>query len=201
MNNKVLKTLEYNKIIEKLTLHASSPLGQDMCRKLTPMIDIKKIKKAQTETSDALARLWHSGSVSFSGTRDIGATLKRLEIGSCLSIKELLDISSVLNVTLRIKSFSRNTSGKTALSGGSPFDESTLSENKNDADNTDSEDKRDSLSEMFDGLEPLSGLNNEIKRCIISEDDIDDNASSTLSSTPWLIRRPYGLTFRILLSP
>ena len=81
MNNKVLKTLEYNKIIEKLTLHASSPLGQDMCRKLTPMIDIKKIKKAQTETSDALARLWHSGSVSFSGTRDIGATLKRLEIG------------------------------------------------------------------------------------------------------------------------
>lgn len=182
MNNKVLKTLEYNKIIEKLTLHASSPLGQDMCRKLTPMTDIKEIKKAQTETSDALARLWHSGSVSFSGTRDIGATLKRLEIGSCLSIKELLDISSVLNVTLRIKSFSRNTSGKTALSGGSPFDESTLSENKNDADNTDSEDKRDSLSEMFDGLEPLSGLNNEIKRCIISEDDIDDNASSTLSS-------------------
>ena len=116
MNSKVLKTLEYNKIIEKLTMHASSPLGQDMCRKLTPMTNLKEIKKAQTETSDALARLWHSGSVSFSGTRDIGATLKRLEIGSCLSIKELLDISSVLNVTLRIKSFSRNTSGK-ALSG------------------------------------------------------------------------------------
>ena len=160
MNSKVLKTLEYNKIIEKLTMHASSPLGQDMCRKLTPMTNLKEIKKAQTETSDALARLWHSGSVSFSGTRDIGATLKRLEIGSCLSIKELLDISSVLNVTLRIKSFSRNTSGK-ALSGGSPLDENSLRENKAEADNTDSDERRDSLSEMFDGLEPLSGAHRQ----------------------------------------
>lgn len=182
MNSKVLKTLEYNKIIEKLTLHASSPLGQDMCRKLTPMTDIKEIKKSQTETSDALARLWHSGSVSFSGTRDIRATLKRLEIGSCLSIKELLDISSVLNVTLRIKSFSRDTSGKSASSGGSYIDQSTYKENNSASDDNDTEEKRDSLSEMFDGLEPLSPLNNEIKRCIISEDDIDDNASSTLSS-------------------
>lgn len=167
MNSKVLKTLEYNKIIDKLTEHASSPLGQDMCRKLSPMTDIKEIKKAQTETSDALSRLWQGGSISFSGTRDIRATLKRLEIGSCLSVKELLDISSVLNVTLRVKSFSRG-----PVSAG----------NTRTADDADIDEKRDSLSEMFDGLEPLSPLNNEIKRCIISEDEIADDASSTLAS-------------------
>lgn len=182
MNSKVLKTLEYNKIIEKLTMHSSSPLGQEMCRKLTPMTDIEEIKKAQTETSDALSRLWHSGSVSFSGTRDIRATLKRLEIGSSLSIKELLDISSVLNVTLRIKSFSRDTAGGTALSGNSYAVEGSDKETTPVTDDTDIEERRDSLSEMFNGLEPLSPLNNEIKRCIISEDEIDDNASSTLSS-------------------
>ena len=155
MNSKVLKTLEYNKIIDKLTDHASSPLGKAMCEGLSPMTDIWEIKKAQTETSDALARLWQKGSVSFSGTRNIFPSLKRLEVGSCLSAKELLDISSVLNVTLRIKTFSRKDDG---------------------------EDTSDSLSDLFDGLEPLSPLNNEIKRCIISEEEMADDASSALSS-------------------
>ena len=137
MNSKVLKTLEFNKIIDKLAAHSSTPLGQKKCNELEPINDIQKIMAMQKETSDALKRLWQKGSVSFSGTRDIAEHIKRLEVGSNLSAKELLDISSVLNVALKIKSFSKNTEG---------------------------EDYNDSLSEMFSALEPLSPLNNEIKR-------------------------------------
>ncbi len=155
MNSKAIKTLEYNKIIDKLEAYASSPLGKELCHKLEPIDNIKQIKKLQTLTSDALSRLWQKGSVSFSGTRDIFASIKRLEIGSALTIRELLDISSVLNVTLRIKSFSRKEDG---------------------------DEVSDSLSEMFEFLEPLSPLNNEIKRCILSEDEVADEASSALSS-------------------
>ncbi len=162
MNSKAIKTLEYNKIIDKLEAHASSPLGKKLCQSLEPIDNIKQIRKLQAQTSDALSRLWQKGSVSFSGTRDIGASIKRLEIGSSLTIKELLDISSVLNVTLRIKSFSRKEDG---------------------------DDISDSLSEMFEFLEPLSPLNNEIKRCILSEDEIADEASSTLSSIRRNIKR------------
>lgn len=155
MNSKVLKTLEYNKIINKLTAFASSSLGKEMCQSLTPMTDIKAIQKAQRETSDALTRLWKKGSISFSGTKDILVSLKRLEVGSCLSAKELLDINSVLNAALRIKSYSKRDDG---------------------------EEEKDSLSDLFSGLEPLSPLNNEIKRCILSEDNIADDASPALFS-------------------
>lgn len=156
MNKKVLGTLEFNKIIEKLADYASSPIGKELCEKTLPLSDIDEIKKKQQETSDALRRLWSKGAISFSGNRDIRATLKRLEIGSLLSVKELLDISSVLSVTLRIKTYSR----------GDDIEE----------------DNKDSLSDMFLLLEPLSNLNSEIKRCIISEDEIADDASSTLFS-------------------
>ncbi len=156
MNKKVLKTLEFNKIVEKLADYASSPIGKELCEQTLPLSDINEITKKQKETSDALQRLWSSGPISFSGNRDIRASLKRLQVGSLLSVKELLDISSVLNVTLRAKAFSR----------GDDIEE----------------DNKDSLSDMFLLLEPLSNLNNEIKRCIISEEEIADDASSTLFS-------------------
>ncbi len=155
MNSKVIKTLEFNKIIEMLVTYSSTPLGQKRCSELMPLNDICEIQTLQRETSDALKRLWQKGSISFSGTRDIREPLKRLEVGSSLSVKELLDISSVLNVALKIKSFSRNTEG---------------------------EDYNDCLSEMFNSLEPLSPLNNEIKRCIISEEEFADDASPALHS-------------------
>ena len=163
MNKKVFKTLEFFKIIDRLSAYASSPFGKEQCEKLEPLTSMKEIRQAQKETSDALTRLWQKGSVSFSGTRDIFPSLKRIEVGSCLSIQELLDISSVLNVTLRIKSFSRKEDGEAVM---------------------------DSLSERFDMLEPLTPVNNEIKRCILSEDEISDEASSALAS----IRRSIRIT-------
>ena len=158
MNPKTYKTLEYTKIIERLTELASSPLGREMCEKLEPSIDSDEITLLQKQTSDALSRLWKKGAVSFSGTRDIRGSLKRLEIGSTLSAKEILDISSVLNVALRIKPLAKI------------------------SDKDDSDEYEDSLAEYFSSIEPLSPVNNELKRCIIAEDEIADDASANLSS-------------------
>ena len=96
MNTKSLKTLEYNKIIAQLETYASSPLGRDLCRNLVPSIDVHEIRQMQKETSDALTRVRQKGSISFTGLKDVGGSLKRLEIGSSLNITELLAISSML---------------------------------------------------------------------------------------------------------
>lgn len=155
MNEKVLKTLEYNKIIEQLVELAQSRLGKDICSNLLPMQTKAEIETAQTETSDALKRLLQKGSLSFSGIKDIRPSLMRLEVGSSLNASELLQISSLLNATLRVKSYGR----------GDANEETTST---------------DSLFESFTNLEPLSPLNNEIKRCILSEEDIADDASPNL---------------------
>lgn len=153
MNTKSLKTLEYDKIIAQLEEYASSPLGRELCRDLLPSIDIHEIRQSQTETSDALTRVRQKGSISFSGLKDVGSSLKRLEIGSSLSIVELLSISSMLTIAARAKAYGRH-------------EESELPD--------------DSLEGMFALLEPLTPLNTEIKRCILSEEEISDDASSGL---------------------
>lgn len=162
MNEKVLKTLEYNKIINLLENYAGSEPGKAICRKLVPSSDLHTIKENQKHTSDALTRIWQKGSLSFSGTHNIGESLKRLEIGSTLGTGELLRINSLLKVALRVKTFSR----------------------REDNDN------KDSLDEMFEAIEPLSNLKNDIERCIISEEEIADDASANLKN----IRRQIKLT-------
>lgn len=155
MNEKVLKTLEYNKIIDLLTEYATSESGRELCRKLKPMTDLEAIDDAQAKTRDALSRIFKKGSLSFSGLHNIGASLKRLEIGGTLGIEELLRIASLLEVAKRAKAYSRS-----------------------DREDT----KADSLDELFDKVEPLTPLLDEIRRCIISEDEIADDASSTLKN-------------------
>ena len=153
MNQKVLKTLEYHKIIEKLTEYAASEPGKRLCRELEPSSDFEEIVQAQAETADAVARVRQKGSVSFAGISDIGGSLKRLEIGSSLSIHELLAVSSLLTCTARAKNYGRR-------------QESELPD--------------DSLDEMFRALEPLTNVNAEITRCIISEEEVADDASPGL---------------------
>ncbi len=154
MNTKVLKTLEFHKIIEQLKEEAASDLGKNLCDELTPSTDLHEIKHIQQQTSDALTRIWQKGSVSFSGLHDIGESLKRLEIGSTLGMGELLRISSLLKVANRIKTFSR----------------------REDADT------KDSLDELFEAIEPLTNLNKEIEKCIISEEEMADDASYNLKN-------------------
>ena len=153
MNQKALQILEYNKITAQLAEYASSPLGKALCQSLLPSSSLEEIVQNQTETTDALTRVRQKGSISFSGVRNILDSLKRLEIGSSLGISELLCISSQLTVAARAKSYGRH---------------------------EDSELPDDSLEEMFKALEPLTPLNTEIKRCILSEDEISDDASPGL---------------------
>ena len=154
MNKKALHILEFDKIINILCEFATCEGGLELCRQILPMTDIELIKASQTETSDALTRILRSGSLSFSGTRNILESIKRLEVGGTLSITELLNISSVLKVASRAKAFSRK-------------EESAAN---------------DSIDFMFEALEPLTPLNNEITRCIISEEEISDDASPTLKN-------------------
>lgn len=155
MNEKVLNTLEYNKVIQTLTDFADSEPGKKMCRSLKPSTDLEEIRKAQSETKDALSRLFKQGSTSFGGNKDIGFTVKTLEIGSTLSSAELLKIAKLLDNVNRIKSYGRK-----------------------DKEDTPS----DSLDEYFEQLAPLTFLANEINRCILAEDEIADDASPTLKS-------------------
>ena len=161
MNEKAFKTLEYNKIIDLLTEQAASPKAKELCRSLKPMTDKAKIEAAQTQTADALTRLFQKGSVSFSGIHDMEASLKRLEIGGTMGIDEFLALSSLLEAAKRVKAFSRGKSEDGA---------------------------RDSLDDLFDGIEPLPPLLEEIRRCIISEDEIADDSSPALKNIRRSIR-------------
>ena len=153
MNSKVLRVLEYNKIIERLTDKATSEQGRKLTAALEPMTDLEAIRKAQTETADALGYLFRKGSTSFGGNKDLGMCIRSLEIGSTLSIAELLRIAAFLENVNRIKSYGRKEREDTPA---------------------------DSLDEYFESLEPLTPLSNEIRRCILSEEEIADDASPAL---------------------
>ena len=153
MNSKVLRVLEYNKIIERLTDKATSEQGRKLTAALEPMTDLEAIRKAQTETADALGYLLRKGSTSFGGNKNLGMCIRSLEIGSTLSIAELLWIAAFLENVNRIKSYGRKEREDTPA---------------------------DSLDEYFESLEPLTPLSNEIRRCILSEEEIADDASPAL---------------------
>ena len=154
MNQKALKTLEYTKIIAQLEEFAASEPGKKLCRELVPSASLEEIRTWQAHTTDAVSRIRMKGSLSFAGTKDVGGSLKRLDIGSSLNIPELLALSSLLTAAARAKTYGRHESD---------------------------EEEFDSLEPYFAGLEPLTPLNNEIKRCIISEDEVADEASPGLS--------------------
>ena len=115
MNQKALQTLEYDKIIRQLEEYATCPLGKELCRDLLPSSDLTEIKRTQQETTDAVSRVRMKGSISFTGCKDVGGSLKRLEIGSSLSIPEILSISSLLTVAARAKAYGRHEDSNQAL--------------------------------------------------------------------------------------
>lgn len=163
MNQKVLNTLEYDKVIERLKAYATTELGKAACEKLEPMTDEPEISLAQEQTQDALTRLYKQGSISFFGVHDLGASLKRLKMKGTLSAGELLEIAGLLEAV------------KNALAYGAQRDDMA------DA---------DSLDSVFESLVPMDGLLKDIRHCIISPEEISDDASSALKD----IRRNMKLT-------
>lgn len=163
MNQKVLKTLEYDKIIQQLTEKADSEPGKKLCLELTPSMELFTIQQNQRETKDALTRLFKVGSTSFGNNRELGFSIKSLDIGSTLSASELLKIASFLDNVNRIKNYGKK--------------------EREDA-------PTDSLDSYFEQLTPLTNTANEINRCILSEEEIADDASPVLKN----IRRSIVLT-------
>lgn len=153
MNQKSLTKLEYNKIIEMLTEHASSFGGQTRCRRLKPMTDLSAIQEAQEQTAAAFTRIVKKGRPSFGSVNPVTDSLKRLEVGAVLGSGELLRICKLLENTAHVKSYGR--------------------EESND-------DSKDCLEPLFSQLEPLTPLSTEIRRCIPEEDEISDDASAAL---------------------
>ena len=141
MNEKALRILEYQKIIQLLTDKASSVPGKELCRALMPMTVLADIEEAQQQTADAFSRLIKGGRIGFSGNKDISFSMKSLDIGSSLSAPELLKIAASLACATKAKAFSRGERD---------------------------EDITDSLEPLFNALEPLTPLQNEINRCLIS---------------------------------
>ena len=153
MNNKALKTLEYNKITDRLASHASSEPGIKLCRELLPMMDMDEINSALKQTSDAVSRIFRHGSISFAGLKDIRPLTKALEVGSALGMSELLDICSLLKVAAGARRY------------GVSEDEAA-----------------DSLSGLFNVIYDIVDVRREIERCILSEDEIADDASAELKN-------------------
>ncbi len=167
MNTKVFKTLEYNKILEKLSGFAAAPETKKRALELIPSTDLEEINHLQETTKDALSRLYKSSQLSFSGLQNINGSLKRLSIGGSLNMAELLQVSSLLEVAKRAKAYDCS--------------------DRN-------EEKTDSISPLFAEIEPLTNLHDEIKRCILSEDEVADDASPELFKIRKSIR---GMSDRI----
>ncbi|MBQ1171989.1 MAG: endonuclease MutS2 [Lachnospiraceae bacterium] len=163
MNKKTFRILEFDKIIEQLATHADSEPGRRLCLRLTPKSDPEKIGILQKQTADALARLLRNGSTSFGNNKDIAFITKHLSIGGSLNSEELLLLAGLLENVARVKHYNRS-------------------------DRT--EEFMDSLTEYFDGLEPLSNLSAEVRRCILGPDEFSDDASPTLKD----IRRKINQT-------
>ena len=155
MNEKSLRILEYNKIIEMLSSKAHSKAGKLLCDGLKPINNLNEVISSLQNTDDALKRLLRNGNISFAGNKDIRQSLLRLKKGSSLNALELLLICDLLEASSRVKSY---------LKKEHPDDED------------------DSLDKYYAMLEPLTKHSLEIRRCIISEDEIADDASSELKA-------------------
>ena len=112
MNQKVLQKLEYDKIIEMLAEKADSEPGKRLCREMRPSACLEEIRQWQTQTGDALNRLFKTGSTSFGSNSDLGFTIKSLEIGGTLSILELMKLAAMLDNVSRIKTYGKKEIGR-----------------------------------------------------------------------------------------
>ena len=153
MNEKVFKTLEFDKILTKLKGYAVSPMGKEMAENLRPSGEIYEIRKWQNETSDAYAMIMRKGTIPLGGLKEIRPQLKRVSMGGNLNIEELMNIGEFLYVCRKVKNYSVN-------------------ENKGET--------YEYIGELFDLIEHIPRLEKEITRVIISETEISDDASNDL---------------------
>lgn len=151
MNEKVLRVVEFNKIIGFLEEEATSDPGRELCRSILPMNDLREIERAQDETAGAVACLLRAGKISFGSNRDFTDLFRALTVEASLSQAELLRLASFLENVARV------------------HDYGAVEENQENV-----------LYDLFDCLVPLPHLAREIRRCILSEEEMADDASAEL---------------------
>lgn len=157
MNEKTLRVLEYNKIIEMLIDKAESQLGKDRISKISPLIKIEEIEKLQKETEEALSLLVKRGNPPLYGIHSISYELKRVDIGGSISPGGLIKVSDSLRVSRSLKNFIKETKGD--RTSDNPI-----------------------IENLVEGLSVFKDIEDEINNAIINENEISDNASSTLKS-------------------
>lgn len=155
MNNKTLRVLEFEKIIDKLMALTASELGKELVEELSPQTELNAIEKMLTETNDGVGCIVRRGSPPLGGINDIRPSLKRLDLGGTLNPGELLRLGGVLRAARRLKGYVND-----KLDNGS----------------------ENVVYELISCIESNQRLEQKIDMCIISEEEIADNASPALNT-------------------
>lgn len=153
MNKRVIEKLEYYKILEMLAERAASSEAKKLCRETLPAPSREEAERRLSRVSDAVERIFKDGTISFGGIRDVRSGVLSTGREFVLTPGELMDTAATLETIETIKAYGTR----------ERF-----------------EDNPDSLYDDFDCLVPLSDIAREIRRCIISEDEIADDASGAL---------------------
>lgn len=157
--NRHYKTLELDKILERLAGQASLDDAYEMALKLEPQFDLKKAQLLLKQTDDAVVLSGKFGAPSFGAATNCSGNLRRAQAGGCLTTSELLAIADTLRIIRTVKEWhSRFASVETTL------------------------------DIYFSGLVSNKYLEERITSAIISDDEISDKASPALSDIRRKIR-------------
>ena len=163
MNKKSLEKLEFNKICEIISSFAITYIGKSYSNNIIPLENKKDIQKALSQTTEAVALLYRLGNIPINNISDIKIHTKLLENGASLNSKQLLELCNILQNAQNLKYY---------------LDSSII--DVNDFPN---------LINLFQNLYSNPGIVQEITRCILDENTIDDNASTELKNIRNSIRK------------
>ncbi len=162
MDARTIRVLELDKILNKLRERTVSSLGKEHVDSLKPVSDFYEVEARLKETTDAAAYLWRKGSAPFGGIHDIRSSLKRVELGSVLSIAELMRTGDTLRCCRILRQFLTN--------------------------DIPTEWEGNIVLELGRQISVFRQVEDAISRAIISEEEISDNASPELASIRRSIR-------------
>lgn len=115
MEHKSLKTLEFDKILEKLAELAKNDAAKTIALGLEPTNNIRAVEQTLDETDAAVQLLLKFGSPEIVRISDISEAAKRLAAGGGLSMTELLNIARILKGARVMKQYTPEQTG--VLSG------------------------------------------------------------------------------------
>ncbi len=165
MNSKILTLLEFNKITDLLAQQAGSALTRERIAQLSPLTNMRMVRDALTETTEAVSVILYKGNIPVGETGDISPLTGMAKKGRILSMRELLQIRSALNAARTVKGF--------------------LSEEMPEG--------LEVIPEIAGLLEPVPKLEQDIADAVISEDEMSDSASPELRAIRREINNRNGL--------